>query len=92
MAKKAVSFAGRVEEFKKLIVVKAFTKVLAIPGIRFGYALSGGENKELIRKSLPEWNLSVFAEEAALSGCRILRDGNFLQGTLLSIEKENIYI
>ncbi len=92
MADNAVSFAERVRDFKKLIVVKAFTKLLAIPGIRFGYALSTEENIELIRKSLPEWNLSVFAEEAAISGCKVLREDDFLQDTLNAIKNEKSYL
>lgn len=92
MADNAVSFAARVRDSKKLIVVKAFTKLFAIPGVRFGYALSGAENIELIRKSLPEWNLSVFAEEAAISGCKVLREDDFLQDTLNAIKNEKSYL
>ena len=51
-----------------LFILKSFTKMYAIPGIRLGYGISG--NKELIEKmekSGPCWNVSVLASEAGIA-------------------------
>ncbi len=55
-----------------VIVVRAFTKLFAIPGVRFGYAFATADTIEALRGNLPEWNISVFGEEAALAGCRLI--------------------
>ena len=51
-----------------LFILKSFTKMYAIPGIRLGYGISG--NKELMEKmekSGPCWNVSVLASEAGIA-------------------------
>ena len=49
-----------------MIVVKAFTKLYAIPGVRLGFLFCGGQNRtEQIFNQLPEWNISIIAEERA---------------------------
>lgn len=49
------------------VVLRAFTKTFAIPGVRLGYAVCAGPMAERIRRQLPEWNLSVFAQYAGLA-------------------------
>ena len=63
-AEKKLSAAYRVKDHKNLIVLRAFTKSFAIPGIRLGYALCRSKLAELIKGHLPEWNLSVLAQVA----------------------------
>ena len=51
-----------------LFILKSFTKMYAIPGIRLGYGISG--NKELIEKMEKSghcWNVSVLASEAGIA-------------------------
>lgn len=55
----------QVSRFDNLILVRAFTKIFAIPGVRLGYLVCG--NRQLLEgmnRHLPEWNLSVFAQAA----------------------------
>ena len=55
--------------YPNLIVVRAFTKIYAIPGVRLGYLYcEEGELLHAIEQQLPEWNLSTFAQ-AAGSAC-----------------------
>lgn len=49
------------------VVLRAFTKTFAIPGVRLGYAVCSAHMAERIRRELPEWNLSVFAQYAGLA-------------------------
>ena len=62
------SLIQKTTEYKHLFILKSFTKMYAIPGIRLGYGISG--NKELIEKmekSGPCWNVSVLASEAGIA-------------------------
>lgn len=58
------------------VVLRAFTKTFAIPGVRLGYAVCSAPTAERIRRELPEWNLSVFAQYAGRAAF-----GNVTPGT-----------
>ena len=62
------SMLDETEEYDNLLLVRAFTKIFAIPGVRLGYLVCSNRSLiENIRKHLPEWNISVFAEEAGIA-------------------------
>lgn len=66
----AASFLVQGEEYKNVIVVRAFTKLFAIPGVRLGYLVCRDpEVTARILNVLPEWNLSVFAQQAGIAAC-----------------------
>lgn len=53
---------------KHLVVLRAFTKCYGLPGIRLGVAFTGeGKLRDNIAKSLPEWNVSVLAQETGIA-------------------------
>lgn len=61
----AYSMLSKIENYENLILVRAFTKIYAIPGVRLGYLVCSNQVLvDRIRRQLPEWNLSVFAQEA----------------------------
>lgn len=61
------SMMSRIGQFEHLILVRAFTKLFAIPGVRLGYlTCSDGGLLRRIERQLPEWNISLFAQEAGL--------------------------
>ncbi|MBQ1391204.1 MAG: histidinol-phosphate aminotransferase family protein [Firmicutes bacterium] len=63
--------------------VKAFTKTFAVPGARVGYLLAGTEElAERVRRELPEWNLSVFAEAVGIACARELLETSFAADAL----------
>ena len=73
-----------------LILVRAFTKIFTIPGVRLGYLVC--KSKEIHTKiagQLPEWNLSCFAQEA---GCICAGQMEFMEKTKNYIEKERPYM
>lgn len=80
------SMVDRLAEFPNVILIRAFTKSFAIPGVRLGYLIC--RNLELlqnIQKQLPEWNLSVFAQAA---GVACVKEQEFLKKTAAYIKKE----
>ncbi|MBW7571281.1 pyridoxal phosphate-dependent aminotransferase [Caproiciproducens faecalis] len=65
-----LSYKNRITDYPNILVVRAFTKIFAIPGVRLGYLFCGDrELKEKIENQLPEWNLSVFAQAAGTAAC-----------------------
>ncbi len=84
------SFKNKLKEYPGVIVVKAFTKIFAIPGVRLGYLLCKDENlKERIQRHLPEWNLSVFAQAAGTAACKEIK---YIEQTVQLVQKERIYL
>ena len=84
-----VSFVSEIEEYPNLLLVQAFTKLYAIPGVRLGFLVSS--NKGLIQKiakQLPEWNLSVFAQEA---GIACVKEKAFVEQTVEYVQKERAF-
>lgn len=74
------------EDYDKLIILKAFTKLYGMPGIRLGYAIAGEESLPgKIRKVTQPWNISVLAQEAGLAA---LKEDDFVKESLSNIEKE----
>ena len=78
------------EGFENLIIIRAFTKIFSIPGVRLGYLIC--KNRPLlaaIASQLPEWNLSCFAQEA---GCACAKQSEFIRKTRQEIEKERRFL
>ncbi len=77
-------------EFPHLMILKAFTKIYGMAGIRFGYLLS--ENTQLlrgIREVMQPWNVSIPAQEAAKAA---LNEQEFEQETKVLIRNEREYL
>lgn len=74
----------------RLLIVRSFTKIFSIPGVRLGYLLC--KNRALLTKvagQLPEWNLSCFAQEA---GCACAGEKAFLAETESLIRRERAFL
>lgn len=63
------------------MVLRAFTKTFAIPGVRLGYAVCSGSLAARIQRELPEWNLSVFAQYAGLAALEAAAPETVTTGT-----------
>lgn len=79
------SFIQKVNQFPNVMVLRAFTKSYSMAGVRLGYLVSEETIAEKIRKQLPEWNLSIFAQEA---GTAALKEDSFLHQTVDYLQKE----
>ncbi len=83
-------------EFPKLLVVKAFTKLFAVPGLRLGYAVTGNrEVAERLADVLQPWNVSVPAQMggvAALTDCGGYRLEEYLKETKALVANERAYM
>lgn len=79
------------ERYPNLMIVKAFTKIFCMPGLRLGYCISS--NQELLQKMegvLQPWNVSIPAQEAgiaALSDCK-----TYIERTRQFVKKERQFL
>lgn len=61
----ALSMKGETVRFPHLAVLRAFTKVYGMPGLRLGYLMTGNrELAEWLKEKLPPWNVSLPAQLA----------------------------
>jgi len=78
------------ERFPHIIVLRAFTKIYGMPGLRLGYVCSA--NKELlqgIRKALQPWNVSIPAQ---MAGIAALQEKEYLKKAVRLILEEKQYL
>ena len=87
---KELSLAYNIRKYKSLVVLRAFTKTFAIPGVRLGYAIcSRGVLAESIKAHLPEWNLSIFAQ---MAGAECLKHMDYVEDSVKIINAERKYL
>lgn len=86
----SASMVSEIERFPNLILVRAFTKIFAIPGVRLGYLIcSNLLLMEKIKRQLPEWNLSVFAQAA---GCACMGQHEWIKKTAEGVRRERQFL
>lgn len=81
---------GLVPSSPQLFILKAFTKIYAMAGLRLGYGISS--NWELIQKisdSGQPWSVSIPAQAA---GVQALRETQYLKKTAVLISAERAYL
>lgn len=77
-----------------VVVLQAFTKTFAIPGVRLGYAVCSAPMAERIQRELPEWNLSVFAQYAGRAALETVAGGTsgYLAASVEMIAREREFL
>ena len=78
------------EAFPNLIILKSFTKMYAIPGVRLGYLLSS--DKTVLERASgcgQAWSVSHFAQEAGIAA---LQETEYRQKTIDMIGQENKFM
>ena len=82
------SVMERLEEYDNVIILKAFTKLYAMAGVRLGYCLCANpEIMEALDRVRQPWNLSNLAQAA---GVAALRERQYVEDSLAVIEAERI--
>lgn len=79
-----------IENNKNILILKAFTKLYAMPGLRLGYCFSS--NHELIsnmNKYSQSWSVSIPAQDAGIAA---LKETEFVEESLLMIDREKKYL
>lgn len=87
---KSFSMRNMLEKYKNLIILKAFTKTFAIPGIRLGYCMNSDEElHKALHEAGQDWSVSVVAQEA---GKAALLEKEYLHESYILITEERKYL
>lgn len=92
LSDKGKSCVKYINDYDYIYVVKAFTKLMSIPGIRVGYLISNEKNIFKLQKMLPEWNMSVIAQEAAIAGAKYLCETDYINESKALIKTQRMYL
>ena len=83
-------FTGYLEEFPNLFILKAFTKIYAMAGLRLGYGMSS--DRELLagmKEVVQPWSVSIPAQAA---GVAALKEEQFVEQSRELVQKENRWL
>lgn len=85
-----ISMTGEINNYDNLLVIRSATKLFAIPGVRLGYMAGAAHLLKRIGRVLPEWNISIFAQEA---GTACAGEREYIQKTedYVKTEREFLY-
>ena len=87
---KAFSMRDLLEQYPNLIILKAFTKTFAIPGVRLGYCLCADQElHENLHRCGQDWSVSILAQEA---GKAALLEKEYLVKSFELIQRERKYL
>lgn len=86
----AYTMKEELENNSYLVLLKAFTKLYAMPGLRLGYCMSSNcALLDKIKESTQPWNISIPAEQAGIAA---LKEKQYVQKTKSLIKKEKEYL
>lgn len=78
------------QDYRKLVILRAFTKLFAMPGLRLGFCVSADlELIDRIRKIMPPWNVSVPAQYA---GVAAMKEKEYIEETKSFISSERSWM
>ncbi len=76
-------------KFHNLMVVRSFTKIFALTGLRIGFGVGHKSMiKEILRRKIP-WNVNCLAEAAVLAS---LDDKDYIRKSKMIIQREREYL
>ncbi len=84
--------AALVAAYDNLFIIRSYTKLFALPGIRMGYIISSADNISMIRKQLPEWNLSSVASAAMEACAEVIKNTIYVHKCTSNIITEREYL
>ncbi len=89
-ANESYTMRGYLDSKKHLIILKAFTKTFAVPGVRLGYCMTGDyELVQALHEAGQDWNVSVLAQAAGIAA---LKEKEYLAKTAILIKNEREYL
>lgn len=80
----------KLESERKLFILKAFTKIYAMAGLRLGYGICGHTDfLDQMEQHLQPWNVSIPAQEAGIAA---LKEVDYVEKTRNLIQKEREFL
>jgi len=83
------SMVSEVENYPNLFVLRSFTKVFGLAGLRVGYGVAHSEVASLLLRAKVPWNVNCLAQAAAVAA---LNDDKYLRRTWRLIKDEKAFL
>ncbi len=84
-----LSMIGRIGNFPNLFVLRSFTKIFGLAGLRIGYGIASEEIISILSSSKMPWNVNCLGQAAAIAA---LSDKDHLNKTFLLIKRERVFM
>ena len=88
-AEKSLSMINKIGKYPNLFVLRSFTKIYGLTGLRVGYGIANPEVINVLSRAKIPWNVNCIAQAAAVAA---LKDEQHLQVTLELIRKEKAWL
>ncbi|MCW4024195.1 MAG: threonine-phosphate decarboxylase CobD [Candidatus Bathyarchaeota archaeon] len=84
-----LSMVSKINIYPNLFILKSFTKIYGLTGLRIGYGIANQDIIDVMTCSKIPWNLNCLGQAAAVTA---LQDNEHLQRTLTLIKTEKAYL
>ncbi|MCW4018251.1 MAG: histidinol-phosphate transaminase [Candidatus Bathyarchaeota archaeon] len=84
-----LSMINRIKEFPNLFILRSFTKIFGLTGLRIGYGIASEDVVSLLMNAKLPWNVNCLGQAAAVAA---LNDQEHLQKTLDLIKVEKTFL
>lgn len=85
----SLSMIGRLEEFPNLFILRSFTKIFGLTGLRVGYGIASKEIVSVLMNAKLPWNVNCLGQAAAVAA---LSDIEHLKRTREIVKEEKTFL
>jgi threonine-phosphate decarboxylase len=89
VGEKSLSMISYINKFPNLFILRSFTKIFGLTGLRVGYGIANTDIIEVLLRAKIPWNVNCIGQAAAAAA---LNDEEHLRVTLELINKEKIWV
>ena len=86
---KALTMIGKIKKYPNLFILRSFTKIFGLTGLRVGYGIANEEIINMLSCAKIPWNVNCLAQAAAVAA---LKDEEHLRVTRELIKKEKTWL
>ena len=86
---KALTMIGKIKKYPNLFILRSFTKIFGLTGLRVGYGIANKEIIDVLLCAKIPWNVNCLAQAAAVAA---LKDDAHLRVTRELIKKEKTWL
>lgn len=86
---KALTMIGKIHKYPNLFILRSFTKIFGLTGLRVGYGIANEEIINVLSCAKIPWNINCLAQAAAVAA---LKDEAHLRVTRELIKKEKAWL
>ena len=86
---KSLSMINKINKYPNLFILRSFTKIFGLTGLRVGYGLANPEIINVLSSAKIPWNVNCIAQAAAVAA---LKDEKHLRVTVELIQKEKAWL